>query len=100
MLTMLQTDTLMAGGQGHFKPYVSALSNFKAYRYHPAFSAEVEAGIKSLTYSHNIDPNKELCWFEAQGGACNDPECDDQHFREIEIGGTYAFLVIGVASAR
>jgi hypothetical protein len=94
MLTMLQSNSLTDKAQGHFKPYVSALSNFKAYRYHPTFSAEVEAGIRSLTYSHNIDPNKELCWFEAQGGICNDPECDDQHFREIEVGGMYSFPLI------
>ena len=71
-----------------FTPYESPLRMFKSYRYHPSFAEDVAGGFLSLTFSHQIDPLKPICQYEAAGGSCNDPECSDQHFRDIGITGT------------
>jgi hypothetical protein len=70
-----------------FTPYESPLRMFKSYRYHPNYSQEVDGGFLSLTFSHQIDPEKPLCPFESAGGSCNDPECPNQHFRGMGITG-------------
>ncbi|EMD63687.1 hypothetical protein COCSADRAFT_37456 [Bipolaris sorokiniana ND90Pr] len=70
-----------------FKPYQSPLRMFKSYRYHPSYSKDVSGGFMSLTFSHQIDPEKPFCQYESAGGACNDPECPDQHFRDATITG-------------
>jgi hypothetical protein len=62
---------------------------FKSYRYHPNFANDVEGGFLSLTYSHQIDPEKPLCPYEAVGGTCNDPQCVGQHFKDMGISGQY-----------
>ncbi|CCU76610.1 hypothetical protein BGHDH14_bghG002813000001001 [Blumeria hordei DH14] len=66
-----------------FTPYKSPLRIFRAYRFHPNFKKEVNGGLRSLTYSHRIDANKEFCRFEVAGGVCNDTTCDLQHFKSI-----------------
>lgn len=66
-----------------FTPYKSPLRVFRAYRFHPNFKKEVHGGLRSLTYSHRIDANKEFCRFEVAGGVCNDTTCDLQHFKSI-----------------
>ncbi|PYH98497.1 hypothetical protein BO71DRAFT_480378 [Aspergillus ellipticus CBS 707.79] len=71
-----------------FSPYSSPLKYFKAYRYHPNFTDNVSDGYRSLTYSHNIDPMKYLCPFEATGGVCNDRSCEFQHFRDMTLSGS------------
>ncbi|KAH7390304.1 hypothetical protein BKA64DRAFT_678928 [Cadophora sp. MPI-SDFR-AT-0126] len=68
-----------------FTPYESPLKQFRAYRFHPSFKQDVAGGLKSKTYSHKIDPMQELCRFETAGGICNDPTCDFQHFRDIDL---------------
>jgi len=70
-----------------FSPYLSPLRYFKAYRYHPKFIENVSGGYRSLTYSHNIDPMKAVCPFEAAGGVCNDHSCEFQHFRDMSLSG-------------
>ncbi|RJE18515.1 hypothetical protein PHISCL_09147 [Aspergillus sclerotialis] len=70
-----------------FTPYNSPLKYFKAYRYHPQYADEVSDGYRSLTYSHNIDPMRYLCPFEAAGGVCNDRSCEFQHFRDMSLSG-------------
>jgi hypothetical protein len=70
-----------------FTPYESPLRMFKSYRYHPNYAHDIPGGFLSLTFSHQINPEKPLCQFESAGGACNDPECPDQHFREVAITG-------------
>ncbi|RAH84865.1 hypothetical protein BO86DRAFT_208668 [Aspergillus japonicus CBS 114.51] len=70
-----------------FTQYDSPLKHFKAYRYHPSYVENVAHGYRSLTYSHNIDPMKYLCPFEAAGGVCNDRSCEFQHFRDMSLSG-------------
>lgn len=52
----------------------------------------------SLTFSHQIDPEKPFCQYESAGGACNDPECPDQHFRDATITGDKLLLQLGTAN--
>ena len=72
-----------------FTPYESPLKQFRAYRFHPCFKQDVAGGLKSKTYSHKVDPMQELCRFETAGGICNDPTCDFQHFRDIDLPGAW-----------
>ncbi|EUC44218.1 hypothetical protein COCMIDRAFT_37946 [Bipolaris oryzae ATCC 44560] len=81
-----------------FKPYQSPLRMFKSYRYHPSYSKDVSGGFMSLTFSHQIDPEKPFCQYESAGGACNDPECPDQHFRDATITGDKLLLQLGTAN--
>ncbi|RAL06039.1 uncharacterized protein BO80DRAFT_343901 [Aspergillus ibericus CBS 121593] len=78
-----------------FSPYVSPLKYFKAYRYHPNFTENVSDGYRSLTYSHNIDPMKCLCPFEASGGVCNDRSCEFQHFRDMTLSDDKILVQMG-----
>lgn len=73
-----------------FHAYESPLRMFKAYRYHPTYNEDVQGGIKSLTYSHRIDPTKQICSFEANGGVCNDKTCTNQHFKDMELTGAFS----------
>ncbi|TAQ89189.1 hypothetical protein B7494_g2480 [Chlorociboria aeruginascens] len=78
-----------------FTPYESPLAHFRAYRFHPEFNQKVNGGQKSLTYSHKIDPNKELCRFELAGGICNDSSCELQHFRNMGIPDDVVLTALG-----
>ncbi|KAG9545699.1 hypothetical protein KCU71_g17280, partial [Aureobasidium melanogenum] len=80
----------------NFKPYESLLKNFKGYRYHPDYPREVQGGYRSLTYSHQIDPNKELCRYEVASGVCNDSSCDYQHFRDMGVSDDTVLLQMGM----
>ncbi|KAG9661961.1 hypothetical protein KCU95_g18060, partial [Aureobasidium melanogenum] len=80
----------------NFKPYESLLKNFKGYRYHPDYSREVQGGYRSLTYSHQIDPNKELCRYEVASGVCNDSSCEYQHFRDMGVSDDTLLLQMGM----
>ena len=70
-----------------FTTYESPLRSFKAYRFHPQYSIDVPGGFRSMTYSHCIDANKEICPFEAVGGHCNDAKCEYQHFAKMGVTG-------------
>jgi RNA recognition motif-containing protein len=70
-----------------FTPYESPLKYFRAYRFHPDYAQQVRGGLKSLTYSHKIDPKAEFCRYELAGGVCNDKTCDFQHFKDIVLPG-------------
>lgn len=72
-----------------FTPYESPLKQFRAYRFHPSFKQDVPGGLKSKTYSHKIDLMNEFCRYELAGGICNDPTCDSQHFRDIDLPGAW-----------
>lgn len=63
-------------------PYESPLRYFHAYRFHPEYQGAVAGGLKSLTYSNRIDPEKEMCPFELSGEQCPD-NCQFQHFGSI-----------------
>ncbi|KAI1922735.1 hypothetical protein LOZ65_003418 [Ophidiomyces ophidiicola] len=79
----------------YFTPYISPLRLFKAYRYHPNFAKDISQGFRSLTYSHNIDPNRSLCTFEAAGGVCNDQSCSSQHFRDMTLSDDKILVEMG-----
>ncbi|KAL2868500.1 uncharacterized protein BJX67DRAFT_349635 [Aspergillus lucknowensis] len=78
-----------------FSPYASPLKLFKAYRFHPKYSNNVSGGYRSLTYSHNIDPLKYMCPFEASGGVCNDRSCEYQHFRDMALSDDKILVQMG-----
>jgi len=84
-------SSIVPAAPSFFKPYVSPLTNFKAYRYSPHYTKEVPGGLRSTTFSHAIDVSKPLCQYETLGGICNDPQCQDQHWRQIVAGGMYWF---------
>lgn len=87
MVQARSTSPPSATNQAAFKPYQSLLKNFKGYRFHPDYSNEVQGGFRSLTYSHQIDPHKELCRYEVASGVCNDDSCEYQHFRDMAVSG-------------
>ena len=70
-----------------FTPYESPLKETKKYRFHPDYKNKISGGYKSLTYSHRLGHNDMLCRYESAGGTCNDPKCDWQHLRDIELDG-------------
>jgi hypothetical protein len=70
-----------------FVPYESPLKLFKSYRYHPNYVQDVPSGFLSMTFSHQIDPNQEICPTETDGIACEDLNCPYQHFRSMNITG-------------
>ncbi|SMR49647.1 unnamed protein product [Zymoseptoria tritici ST99CH_1A5] len=78
---------------GFYKPYTSPLSRFKDFRFHPSF-LEAVSGHKSLTYSHRIDPNKQLCPYEV-GGRCNDKSCGFQHFKTMDLSDNDLLRILG-----
>ncbi|KAK2799732.1 hypothetical protein FQN50_008380 [Emmonsiellopsis sp. PD_5] len=79
----------------YFTPYNSPLKLFRAYRYHPLYSEDINGGYRSLTYSHNIDPKKYICAYEAAGGACNDHSCEFQHFRDMSLSDDKILVEMG-----
>ncbi|KAI5291768.1 hypothetical protein KEM54_000290 [Ascosphaera aggregata] len=78
-----------------YTPYVTPLCNFRAYRFHPDFLNRVTGGFRSLTYSNQIDPNKELCGFELSGGVCNDKTCQYQHLADMALSDENILLQLG-----
>ncbi|KAE9365161.1 hypothetical protein N431DRAFT_430676 [Stipitochalara longipes BDJ] len=78
-----------------FTPYESPLKQFRAYRFHPEFKQDIAGGLRSMTYSHKIDPNAEFCRYELAGGICNDTTCDLQHFRDIKLPDDAVLTALG-----
>ena len=72
----------------HYVPYKTPLSSFKTYRFHQDFHDTVKSGYRSLTYSNSIDPSRPLCPTELSGEVCEDPTCEEQHFRQLGLSGT------------
>ncbi len=70
-------------------PYESPLRYFHAYRFHPEYQNAVSGGLKSLTYSNRIDPEKELCPYELSGEQCP-ADCEFQHFGSIRPPGEFS----------
>lgn len=85
-----QNGSSIANRKTIFTPYESPLKNFRAFRFHPAFEQEVPGGFKSITYSNNIQEDKEFCRYELAGGVCNDVSCEFQHFKDIGLAGASA----------
>ncbi|PSR88538.1 hypothetical protein BD289DRAFT_473739 [Coniella lustricola] len=79
-----------------FVPYESPLRYFHSYRFHPGYSNEVSGGLKSLTYSNRIDPNKEMCPDEWTGGNCpRGNACQFQHFHAMIAPDNEIILELG-----
>ncbi|KAF2184039.1 hypothetical protein K469DRAFT_689395 [Zopfia rhizophila CBS 207.26] len=81
-----------------FRPYESPLRMFKSYRYHPNYSQDVAGGFLSMTYSHQIDPQRPLCRYEVAGVDCSDSQCDGQHFQGMGISGDKILVQLGTAN--
>lgn len=71
-----------------FSAYESPLSAYPSYRYNEHFSEAAKDGYRSLTYSNSIDPRTPLCPTELSGETCQDPTCEEQHFRHLGLTGT------------
>ena len=71
----------------YFTPYETPRKYFKNFRYHDRFPETVPSGYKSLTFSNSIDPRKPFCPTELAGQACQDPTCEEQHFRQVALTG-------------
>lgn len=70
--------------QATFVPYESPLRYYHAYRFHTNYNDDVPGGLKSLTYSNRIDPNREMCPDEWEGNDCpRGDACQFQHFQSI-----------------
>ncbi|KAL2183071.1 hypothetical protein L209DRAFT_767256 [Thermothelomyces heterothallicus CBS 203.75] len=76
------------------KPYQSPLRYFHAYRFHPEYPKAVAGGLRSLTYSNRIDPDKELCPSELTGEQCP-TNCEYQHFSSISAPDDQILLELG-----
>ncbi|KAI9672770.1 MAG: hypothetical protein M1831_000205 [Alyxoria varia] len=66
-----------------FTPYESPLNLLRAYRLrsHPSLG-ESEA-FRPTSNNHEVDQQKSLCFYELNGGTCNDQRCESQHFRDV-----------------
>ena len=84
----MANSTSPNGTSTTYHPYKSPLSSFQSFRYNEQFSkAPPKAGFRSLTYSNNIDPKVPLCPTELTGGVCENPHCEEQHFRHLGLSG-------------
>ncbi|KAF1951312.1 hypothetical protein CC80DRAFT_209527 [Byssothecium circinans] len=81
-----------------FVPYESPLRSFKSYRYHPSYMQEVSGGFMSMTYSHQIDDKQMLCPTEGAGDTCSDPQCEYQHFHNMNLNGEKLLVQLGTAN--
>ncbi|KAI8819549.1 uncharacterized protein EV422DRAFT_533426 [Fimicolochytrium jonesii] len=70
-----------AQGKKRLAPYSSTMSQFRSFR----FAKEYDKDIKSLTWSNKVDPLRNICQFESEGGVCHDKKCQGQHFRDIKM---------------
>ncbi|KAI9726939.1 MAG: hypothetical protein M1828_000287 [Chrysothrix sp. TS-e1954] len=80
-----------------FEPYDSPLRLFKSYRYHPQYLKSVSQGYQSLTYSHNIDANLQMCSYDLLG-ICNDGSCSRQHIKSMSLKDEKILLDLGTSN--
>jgi hypothetical protein len=74
--------------------YRSPLEYFRAYRFHPKYFDVVPGGLKSLTYSSKIDPDKFVCPHALTDEPCPDrPACPYQHFEDMVLPGESPMLI-------
>ncbi|KAI6782525.1 uncharacterized protein J7T54_003535 [Emericellopsis cladophorae] len=84
--------------QRSYMPYESPLKQFRAYRLHPSFAKSVAGGLRSLTYSNNIDVNKELCPDDLAGQACpRGDACQFQHLDSMQTPDDQILVQLGDA---
>lgn len=74
-----------------FSAYQSPLTSFPAYRHNERFDENAKDGYRSLTYSNRIDPRVPLCPTELAGEVCQDPQCEEQHFRHLGLTGEHPY---------
>ncbi|KAH7176582.1 hypothetical protein EDB81DRAFT_43503 [Dactylonectria macrodidyma] len=75
--------------QSTFTPYETPLQFFRAYRFHPQFKDSVAGGLRSLTYSNQIDVQREVCPDQLVEGVCpRGEQCEFQHFDNMKAPGT------------
>lgn len=82
---------------GGLTPYQSPLRYFRAYRFHPQYKDSVTGGLRSLTYSNRIDPERELCPYELTGQQCP-VNCEFQHISSIGAAGESPLSSNGAAN--
>lgn len=91
-----QTTALPTAPRSSFVPYDSPLHYFHSFRFHPEFHDQVQGGLRSLTYSNQIDARQPLCPDELAGRDCpRGSECEFQHFDVIQAPGTRNAAVTG-----
>lgn len=91
-------DQPAAKSNSTLMPYESPLRYFRAYRFHPEYHSAVSGGLKSLTYSNRIDPDKELCPFELNGEQCP-ANCEFQHLAAISVPGKSSHTLHGLLTS-
>lgn len=90
------TTSLPTAPRSSFVPYDSPLHYFRSFRFHPQFHDQVQGGLRSLTYSNQIDARQPLCPDELAGRDCpRGRECEFQHFNVIQAPGTRKAIVTG-----
>lgn len=90
--TTTTTTTTSTYKPKYYTEYVTPLRYFRSYRYHADYLKNVAGGFRSLTYSNQINTNKELCAFELSGGVCNDKTCGYQHLADLALSGACGSL--------
>ncbi|CEI60926.1 hypothetical protein FVEN_g2430 [Fusarium venenatum] len=79
-------------------PYETPLQYFKAYRFHPQYSDSVAGGLRSLTYSNNIDVTREVCPDQLAHGVCpRGSECQFQHFEDMQLPDDQILVQLGAS---
>ncbi|KAI1069673.1 hypothetical protein LB507_008502 [Fusarium sp. FIESC RH6] len=79
-----------------FVPYETPLQYFKAYRFHPQYSGSVAGGLRSLTYSNNIDATREVCPDQLTHEVCpRGSECQFQHFEDMQLPDDQIIVQLG-----
>ncbi|KAM0356086.1 hypothetical protein ACHAPU_000480 [Fusarium lateritium] len=65
-----KTLSVSDGPETTFVPYQTPLQYFRAYRFHPQYDSSVAGGLRSLTYSNQIDVTREVCPDQLTQGVC------------------------------
>ncbi|KAH7158134.1 hypothetical protein B0J13DRAFT_520842 [Dactylonectria estremocensis] len=100
-LTLKQIELaseLVASGapKSTFTPYETPLQFFRAYRFHPKFKDSVAGGLRSLTYSNQIDVQREVCPDQLVGGVCpRGKQCEFQHFDNMKAPDDQILVQLG-----
>ena len=66
-----------------FKPYKSVLGQFPSLMLHSEYNPE--DSLRSLKWSSKLNPSKEFCKYELEGGKCSDTTCKNQHFKDLSM---------------
>ncbi|KAI9009475.1 hypothetical protein BC832DRAFT_367629 [Gaertneriomyces semiglobifer] len=72
-------DASVTTNPSTFVPYTSTLQGFRSFR------VDDDSGgyHRSLTYSTTLDPKKQFCHDELEGGSCLNAKCTAQHLRDV-----------------